>query len=46
MMKSIYEVPEMEITNFEMEDIITSSTMIDGGSGDGPHIDLGNLGKN
>ena len=33
-MKEIYETPEMEIVEFENEDIITNSGLGDGGSED------------
>lgn len=33
-MKEIYETPEMEIVEFENEDIITDSDLGDGGSQD------------
>lgn len=38
-MKKPYEKPEVQIISFDEADIITSSELISGGSGDGPVID-------
>lgn len=45
-MKKSYEIPELEIVVFEVEDIIATSGMTDGGAadwGDGGYADFGDL---
>lgn len=42
-MKKVYEKPEIEITEFEVEDIM-SSGLINGGDGTGDSIDWGAIG--
>ena len=41
-MKEKYETPEMEVVMFEEGDVICTSGLIDGDSGDGGDIDFGN----
>lgn len=35
MKKEIYETPEMEVIEFEAEDVITTSSVYEGAEGDG-----------
>lgn len=40
-MKGFYETPELEILEFLVDDIVTASSLINGGTGDGGDIDDG-----
>ncbi len=44
-MKKIYEKPVIEIEIFEIEDIITSSGLINGGDGTGDELGWGEIVK-
>jgi hypothetical protein len=42
-MKKVYEKPLIEIEEFEVEDILTSSSLSNGGDGTGDELGWGNI---